>query len=74
MYLLFLGEEEDELFFLDSIYDFWEFPNKNEIKEWLGSGIHGLHVKIKILLSNWLLVVEYTYLYSQNLSLLVVTK
>ena len=33
MYLLFLGEEEDELFFLDSIYDFWEFPNKNEIKE-----------------------------------------
>lgn len=74
MYLLLLGVEEDELFFLDFIYNLWKFPNKDKIKEWLGSGIHGLCVKIKILLPNWLLVVEYTNLYSRNLSLLVVTK
>lgn len=33
MYLFFFGVEEDELFFLDFIYDLWEFPNKDEIKE-----------------------------------------
>lgn len=33
MYLFFFGVEEDELFFLNFIYDLWEFPNKDEIKE-----------------------------------------